>query len=67
MKMSNLPSHAQARFAIGNIVKSPGFQSVTDGTGKTYDKDDRKEFWADLVRYQQVKVAGNGLTVRLSF
>lgn len=64
---TSLPIHNQACFAVGNAIKSPGFVSVTDVTGQSYDKDSRKEFWGALAKHPQMTVSGNNLTIKLSF
>ena len=63
----SLPIQNQARFAVGNAIKSPGFVSVTDVTGRSYDKASRKEFWGTLARRPQMTASGNNLTIKLSF
>ena len=65
IKLKSLPSHVQARFAIGNAAKSKGFESATLESGQKFNN--KKELWDMLSSRAETNVSGNGIKIKLSF
>ena len=65
--LTKLPAEKQNASALGNAVKSRGFVSLKDNTGRVYEHKDREALWNSLMNRADTKFGSLGMTVKLSF